>query len=292
LFFVKVGAWAVTDSVSVLTSLMDSVFDNAVGVMNFLAIRQALRPADRSFRFGFGKIEPLAALAESVFLAGVAAMIVVEAINRFGHPYPVTHAGWGIGAMGVVIVLTGGLVLYQRHVIRLTGSLVVRADSLHYATDIVTHLGIIASLLLSGMVGTVWVDPAFAVGIACYLIWNAKGIFGESLAIILDCEISVEERHKIRDAALSHPQVHGVHDLRTRSSGAQIFIQLHVEMDPDLSLRDAHRYAEETIDCILVAFPNAEVQVHEEPVGMPRHRSWCRKAGLPPANFAGEHGGS
>ncbi|CAK0743773.1 ferrous-iron efflux pump FieF [Gammaproteobacteria bacterium] len=192
LFFVKVGAWAITDSVSVLTSLMDSVFDNAVGVMNFLAVRQALRPADRFFRFGFGKIEPLAALAESVFLAGVAVMIIVEAINRLGHPYPVTHAGWGIGAMGIVILLTGGLVLYQRHVIRLTGSLVVRADSLHYATDIVTHLGIIASLLLSGMVGAVWVDPIFAVGIAGYLIWNAKGIFGESLGIVLDRELFLQ----------------------------------------------------------------------------------------------------
>lgn len=290
MLFLKVGAWVVTDSISVLTSLMDSVFDNAVGLMNFWAVRQALRPADRFFRFGFGKVEPLSALAESVFLVGVAIMIVIEAIERFGHPYPVAHTDWGIGAMVGVIFLTGGLVLYQRHVIRLTGSLVVRADSLHYSTDIVTHTGIIASLVLSGMVGAVWVDPAFAVGIALYLVWNAKGIFVESLGIVLDRELTIEDRHKIRDIALSHPQIHDVHDLRTRSSGRQIFIQLHVEMDPDLPLRDAHRYAEETIDRILAAFPDAEVQVHQEPTGLPRHRSWCQKAGLPPAAFPGEYG--
>lgn len=286
MLFIKIGAWAITDSVSVLTSLMDAIFDSAVGVMNYLAVRQALRPANRFFRFGFGKLEPLAALAESVFLAGVAIMIVIEAINRFGHPYLVANTGWGILAMWCVIVLTSGLVLYQRHIIRLTGSLVIQADSIHYATDIVTHLGILASLFFSGMMGATWIDPTFAVGIACYLIWNAKEIFSESLGIILDRELSIEERNKIRDTALSHPQVHDIHDLRTRSSGGQIFIQLHVEMDPDLSLRAAYGYSEEIIDRILEVLPNAEIQIHEEPIGMPRYRSWCQKAGLPETNFS------
>ncbi|MEO5336091.1 MAG: cation diffusion facilitator family transporter [Magnetospirillum sp. WYHS-4] len=287
----KVGAWAATSSVSVLTSLMDSVLDNSVALLNFLAVRQAVRQADRFHRFGFGKVEPLASLVESVFLVGVAIMIVIEAIDRFGHPHSIARAEWGIGAMAGVIVLTGGLVLYQRHVVRLTGSLILRADSVHYSTDILTHLGIILSLALSGLGGLLWVDALFALGIAIYLAWNARSIFIDALGALLDRELCDEERHKIRNLALSHPEVHGVHDLRTRSSGDRLFIQLHVEMAPDLPLRDAHRYAEETIDVILAAYPNAEVQVHEEPVGMPRHRSWCRQAGLPTPEFAGEYGG-
>ena len=178
-----------------------------------------------------------------------------------------------------VIVLTGGLLAYQRHVIRMTGSLVVRAEALHYTTDIVIHAGIIVSLLLSGLAGMTWVDSAFALVVAVYLAWNAKAILSESMGILLDRELSDDERRKIRDLALSHPEVQGVHDLRTRSAGAQIFIQLHVEMNPELSLHDAHQYAEETIDLILADYPSAEVQVHEEPVGLPRHRSWCGGVG-------------
>jgi ferrous-iron efflux pump FieF len=179
----------------------------------------------------------------------------------------------------VVIALTAGLLLYQRHVIRRTGSLLVRAEAIHYTSDVAIHVGIIISLLLSGLGGMTWVDSAFACGVAAYLSWSAQGILGESVGILLDRELSDDERHNIRNLALSHPEVKQVHDLRTRSAGAQIFIQLHVEMNPDLPLRDAHHYAEETIDLILAAYPGAEVQVHEEPVGMPRHRSWCGGAG-------------
>jgi ferrous-iron efflux pump FieF len=275
----KIGAWAMTDSMSVLTSLMDSILDCSVGVTNFTAVRKALSPASRSHRFGFGKIEPLAALAEAVFLFGVAIMILIEAVDRLRYPHPVANTEWGAWAMAGVIVLTGGLLAYQRHVIRLTGSLVVRAEAIHYTTDVVIHVGIIISLLLTGLAGMTWVDSAFALGVAVYLALNAKTILGESVGILLDRELSDAERHKIRDLALSHPEVKGVHDLRTRSAGPQIFIQLHVEMNPDLSLHDAHRYTEETIDIILAAYPSAEVQVHEEPVGMSRHRSWCGMTG-------------
>ncbi|CDK99562.1 zinc transporter [Magnetospirillum gryphiswaldense MSR-1 v2] len=284
----KVGAWAITDSISVLTSMMDSILDFSVGLMNFVAVRKALSPANRFHRFGFGKVEPLAVLAEAVFLFGVAIMIIIEAIDRLRHPHPISHAELGAWAMAAVIVLTIGLLIYQRHVIRKTGSLVVQADAIHYAADVMIHVGIIFSLLLSDLAGVFWVDSAFACGVAFYLVWNAKTILSESVGILLDGELPDNERHKIRDLALSHPEVKGVHDLRTRSAGPQKFIQLHVEMNPNLSLRDAHRYTEETIDLILAAYPDAEVQIHEEPVGMPRHRSWCAEAGpIIPGQYAG-----
>jgi len=278
----KFGAWAATSSVSVLSALMDSILDSAMGLINFLAVRQALRPADRGHRFGYGKAEPVASLAQSAFIIGVAIVISFEAIDRFTHPFPIDNAAWGVAAMAGVVALMGGLVLYQQHVIRLTGSLVVRADSLHYKADVMMHIGIIVSLLIAGVGGVAWVDSAIALVIAVYLAWNAKSILMEALDVLMDRELSDEERHHIRAIALSHPEVHDVHDLRTRSSGDQLFIQLHVEMAPAIPLRDAHQFAEEVIDSLLEVYPNAEVQIHQEPVGMPRHRSWCRGAGLNP----------
>nr|CAV30750.1 Cation efflux protein [Magnetovibrio blakemorei] len=279
----KVGAWLATGSVSVLSALMDSILDNVMGVVNFLAVRRALQPADPAHRFGFSKFEPLASLAQSAFIIGAAIMIAFEAVDRFLHPHSIEHADWGIASMVGVIVLMVGLVAYQQKVIRLTGSLVVKADSLHYKADVMMHVGIVVSLLIASAGGVAWIDSVIALIIAAYLSWNAKEILGEAISILLDHELSDEVRHQIRNIALSHPCIHDVHDLRTRSAGDQIFIQLHVEMDPDLSLKDAHRFAEEAIDKILEVFPNAEVQVHQEPLGMPRHRSWCRKAGLHPS---------
>ncbi len=286
----KVGAWAVTHSVSVLSALMDSVLDSIMALVNFLAVRKALMPADRFHRFGFGKFEPLASLAQSAFIIGVAVVIAFEAVDRFIHPHPVANAELGIAAIAGVLALMIGLALYQQHVIRLTGSIVVRADSLHIKADVMMHMGVILSLLLSSFGSITWADSAIALFIAAFLAWNGMGIFTESMGILLDRELSDDERHKIRDIALSHPDIYGVHDLRTRSSGEQIFIQLHVEMKPDTPLSDAHQFVEEAVDSILEAYPNAEVQVHEEPVGMPRHRSWCRKAGL--KHEPGEYGKS
>ena len=288
---IKVGAWFMTGSVSVLTSLIDAILDNAMGLINFFAIRQALRPADREHRFGHGKFEPLASLAQSTFIFGAAAMVIFEAVDRLYNPQTVTNTELGMGAMVLVIVMMVGLVLYQQRVVRLTGSLVVRADYLHYRADIMMHASIIVSLLISGVLGIAWVDAVFALAIAAFLLWGAKDIFIESFNILSDHEFPDEERHRIRDLALSHPQVHDVHDLRTRSSGEKAFIQLHIEMDPDINLTMAHQFTEEVIDKILAVYPDAEVQIHEEPVGAPRHRSWCRRAGLPPPKFAGEYGG-
>ncbi len=284
----KVGAWALTHSVSVLSALMDSVLDSIMAIVNFMAIRKALIPADRFHRFGFGKFEQLAALAQAAFIIGAAFVIVFEAIDRFIHPHEVGNAEWGVAFIVGVLILLTGLALYQQHVVRLTGSIVVRADSVHIKGDVLMHLGVIISLLIGSMGGIPWADSAIALCIAAFLFWNAKGIFNESLGILLDRELSDEERHKIRDIALSHPHIHGVHDLRTRSSGERMFIQLHVEMAPDIPLKDAHSFAEEAIDSILETYPNAEVQVHQEPLGMPRHRSWCREAGLQPT--PGEYG--
>ncbi|GAB6054416.1 cation diffusion facilitator family transporter [Magnetospira thiophila] len=271
----KITAWAMTGATSVLTAVLDSVLDNAMAVMNFVVIRQALKPASRSYRFGLGKLEPLAGLVQAAFISGVGLMVIIESIDRLRHPVLMANADAGIWAIVLATVLMLGLIFYQRRVIRLTGSLVVRADSLHYQADVMMHGIIIASLALSERLALPWVDPVATIGIALFLLWNAGHIAKEALDVLVDKEIAEEDRKRIRGLALAHPQVQNVHDLRTRTSGPTLFVQLHLEMDPTLTLAQAHAVSEAVISDLEAAFTNIDVQIHEEPIGLPRDRSWC-----------------
>jgi ferrous-iron efflux pump FieF len=288
---VKLTAWVFTGSIGVLTVAIDSLADMVMSLVNFLAVRKGSKPADKNHRFGFGKYESLAGLIQSTFLFGMAVIIMFEGVDRLFHPHQIVNMEWGIGAMIISLILIAAVVLYQQYVIRLTNSIVVRADSLHYKSDIMMNGAIIISLLLSEKAGIPWIDSVFAILIALYLLWGAKGIFIEALNALMDTEFPDEIRRNIRDIALSDPDVLGVHDLRTRSCGDNKFIQLHIEMDPDINLSKAHQTTERVIDCILEVHEGAEVQIHEEPVGMPRHRSWCHKKETIYTKNQGEYSG-
>ncbi|CCQ74674.1 cation-efflux pump FieF [Magnetospira sp. QH-2] len=271
----KGAAWMMTGATSILTAALDSVLDNGIAVVNFMAVRQALKPASRSYRFGFGKLEPLAGLMQAAFIFGIGLAVIVESIDRLRHPVALVNADMGIGAMVLATVMMIGMIIYQRHVVRCTGSLVVRADSIHYQADVMMHLSIIASLALSHWLTASWIDPVATIGIAVFLMWNARTIAADALAILVDKEIPEEDRKKIRQLVLAFPQVANVHDLRTRSSGSHIFVQLHLELDGDLTLAQAHDISEAVIEAVARVFPNADTQIHQEPVGLPRDRSWC-----------------
>ncbi len=205
----------------------------------------------------------------------MAVIIMFEGVHRLFHPHQIVNIDLGIGAMIISLILIVAVVLYQQYVIRLTNSIVVRADSLHYKSDIMMNSAIIVSLLISEMAGIPWIDSIFAILISLYLLWGAKEIFIEALNALMDKEFPDEVRRNIREIALSDPAVLGVHDIRTRSCGDNKFIQLHIEMDPEMNLSKAHHVTERVIDNILKVHAGAEIQIHEEPVGMPRHRSWC-----------------
>ena len=149
----KLGAWLATDSVSLLSSLADSVMDVLASLINLFAVRHALQPADREHRFGHGKAEPLAGLGQAVFITASAIFLIVEAVGRIIEPEPIERAPVGIGVMVFAILVTTALVAYQRRVVRLTGSTAIKADSLHYASDILTNVGVIAALALAMTVG-------------------------------------------------------------------------------------------------------------------------------------------
>jgi ferrous-iron efflux pump FieF len=273
LITVKIGAWLATGAVSMLSTLIDSFLDLAASAVNLVAVRHAIQPADKEHRFGHGKAEPLAGLAQSAFVAGSAAFLLSEAGERLLRPKPVTNTEVGIAVMVLAIVLTFGLVLFQRWVVRRTGSLVISADSLHYKADLLVNASVIVALVLSVQVGWLFADPVFAVAIAAYLVVGAWNIFRLSLDQLMDRELPREERRRIREIAMVHDKVIDIHDLRTRASGTTTFIQFHLELDANMSLREAHDVAELVMERVEEAFPDAEVLIHEDPYGIDEKRA-------------------
>lgn len=264
----KLVAWYATDSVSIFSTLIDSLLDGAASVISLVAVRHALEPADREHRFGHGKAESLAGLAQSAFICGSAVFLLLEAGERLLHPREVANLDIGFLVMAVSIVLTVLLVAFQRYVIARTGSVAIAADSLHYKMDILVNFGVVGSLIIVSQLGWLWADPVIAVVIAGYIIYGAWSIAAASLQVLMDQELPDDERMKIRDIALAHPDVLGIHDLRTRSSGLSIFIQLHLELDGDMALMRAHNIADEVEDSIMEAYPHAEVITHQDPEGI------------------------
>jgi ferrous-iron efflux pump FieF len=257
-------AWLMTGSVSVLASLVDSMMDVAASLINLIAVRYSLMPADHEHRFGHGKAESLAGLAQTTFISGSAVFLILQAVDRLLHPRPLEDVGIGVGVMVFAILATLALLILQRHVIRVTGSTAIKADALHYTTDVLTNVSIIIALLLSGF-GWHGVDALFALGIAAYILYSAWHIGHEAFQLLMDRELPDDQRQSIRHVAHSHDQVRGIHDLRTRRSGHDIFIQMHLELDDELSLFDAHAIADEVEARIREIHPEADIIIHTDP---------------------------
>jgi ferrous-iron efflux pump FieF len=260
----KAAAWLLTGSISVLASLVDSLMDAAASLINLVAVRVSLAPPDAEHRFGHGKVEPLAALAQAAFIAGSAAFLVLHAVDRLLHPRPVQDVGVGLLVMGFAITATAVLLLIQRHVIRRTRSTIVRADSLHYTTDLLTNLGTVAALALTQF-GWQALDPLFGILVACYICYGAWQIGNDAFHHLIDRELPDAVRDRVRQIALAEPLVRGMHDLRTRQSGTMEIIQLHLELDAALTLGEAHAATERVEQALRREFPQADVIIHQDP---------------------------
>lgn len=268
---VKTYAYARTGSVALLSSLADSALDLLASALNFIAVRVALTPADDLHRFGHGKAEPLSGLAQAAFVAGSAVLIVVQAISRLDEAAPVTEVSLGLGVTVFSIFVTLALVLFQRYVIARTASAAVSADALHYTGDLLLNASVIAALALSALPGFAWADPVFALGISAFIIVNAARIAVGSVDALMDRELPAEDRARILAVAEKHPKVKRVHELRTRSSGLQKFIQMHIVMDPALTLLEAHRICDDVEMAVGAEFPGADIIIHEDPEGIPEY---------------------
>jgi ferrous-iron efflux pump FieF len=269
---IKLVAWILTDSVSLLSSLLDSVLDAAASILNLMAVRQAFVPADREHRFGHGKAEPLAGLGQAAFIGGSAVLLFIEAVHHLSDPALPANSAIGIAVMAVAIAITLGLVAYQRYVIRHTGSVVVSADELHYRSDVILNASVILSLLISTATGWPYADPLFGIAIGLWIIYGAWQVASKALVQLMDHELPDAERARIRAIAQAHPEITAVHDLRTRAAGPTAFIQVHLEMDGDMTLAHAHRVADEVEAALLQAFPHTEVMIHQDPSGIEEPR--------------------
>ena len=251
LIIAKFIAYVLTDSVSIMTSLLDSSFDALASAVTMVSVMHAATPADEEHRFGHGKIEALAAMGQSLFIFSSACYLMFEASHRFFHPQPVRDAFIGMGVMVLSIVLTMLLLTFQRYVIRRAPSIAISADNLHYNGDLLMNIGVLCALGLSHFSPWPYYDPLFAGVVSFLLLGGAWRISRESYAILMDQELS---------------------DVRTRTSGHRVFIEFHLELDGNLSLKKAHDVTEELEAVIYKDFPKSEVLIHPEPAGLDDHR--------------------
>lgn len=264
----KLWAYWSTESVSVLSGLIDSVLDAAASALNMFAVRQAQQPADHEHRFGHGKAEAIAGLGQSVFIAVSAAILLVEAGRAIMAPAPASSPEIGMAVSAVAMVATLALVGFQAFVLRRTRSLAVSADALHYRGDLLLNLGIILALLAQRYVAWPYIDPAFGLGVGLFILFSAWGIARDSVSMLMDRELPDEERARIKAICLEHPDVLGVHELKTRGAGGTTFIQLHLELDGTMTLLRAHAIADAIEHRLQEAFPGAQIIIHQDPRGL------------------------
>ncbi|CAH1530385.1 Zn(2(+))/Fe(2(+))/Cd(2(+)) exporter [Vibrio owensii] len=267
LLIVKVITWWVTGSVSLLASLIDSMLDIAASVVNLIVVRYSLQPADREHTFGHGKAESLAALAQAMFISGSAVFLILNGIDRFFRPHELNAPELGVYVSLFAMVVTFGLVMFQKHVVRVTGSQAIAADSLHYQTDLYMNGAIMVALGLSYF-GVTQADAVFAIGIGIFILYSAFKMVSEAIQTLLDRKLPDEELEQIRQECLKVEGVLGVHQLRTRMSGPTRFIQLHLELDDNLRLIEAHHIADKVEDNLLELFPEADVLIHQDPLSV------------------------
>ena len=263
----KLIAWSFTGSVAMLSTLVDSLLDGLASIITLFAVRHALRPADREHRFGHGKAEALAAIAQSAFVFGSAIIVLLHAGTRLFQPQPVTATNVGIAVILGSVILTLALVGFQQYVVKQTNSLAIASDTLHYKGDLLINLAVLLTLVATQNIGAPYIDPLVGAGIALYLLFGAWRILHGALDMLMDRELPDSERKRIRKIVYQHQDVRRMHDLRTRRSGSDVFIQFHLELDPEITLMAAHLISDEVELKIRQIFEDAEILIHQDPEG-------------------------
>ncbi|MEM7446064.1 MAG: cation diffusion facilitator family transporter, partial [Pseudomonadota bacterium] len=265
LILAKLAAWLVTDSITILASLLDSSVDLIASLVTFFTVRQAMRPPDSAHRFGHAKAEPLGALVQSAFVGGSALFLIFHSVSRLLTPQPVVQEAVGIAVIVFAMLLTGILVVYQHMVVARTGSIAIRADRMQYLTDLVLNLTIIAALVVVSQTGWLWVDPIVAIIISIWLLRCAGQIVMPALDLLMDHELPVEDRERIVEIVRANPAVADLHDLRTRDAGSRQFIELHLEVDGSMTVDAAHEVCDAVEYALRQSFPTADILLHQEP---------------------------
>lgn len=265
LVVIKLYAWYLSGSAGVLSSLLDSAMDIAASLMNFFAIRYALMPADKAHPFGHSKAESLAAMMQAMFITLSALTLLVHVFQRIADPQTIQAIPTSLGIFSLSIVLTIGLVIFQRWVVKKTGSIAIKADSTHYYSDILSN-GVIVVALMAAQVGVFWLDAYVALGVVLLLLYGVYEILNDALPILLDEAMAEEKETAIKQLIISVDGVKGVHDFKSRQSSRQQFIQFHLELNGQQTLKEAHGIGDTVEHKIVQQFPHADVLIHHDPV--------------------------
>jgi ferrous-iron efflux pump FieF len=273
LLVVKLGAWLLTGSMALLASAIDAMVDAGASVVTLLGVRYAQRPPDRDHRFGHGKGEAVAAFTQASFLAGAAAVLAFQSLQRLAFPIELDSLEIGVWLIAGSLVAACGLVAMQSWVVRKTGSTAIAADRTHYFADIAVNAAVLLALAVTKWTGWVRADPAFALAIAGYMLWSAYAIAGESLEQLLDHELPRDDRRRIKETVRACSGVRDIHDLRTRFSGDRTFVEYHLEVDPGLTVDIGHAIGDATETAVQKLLPGTvEATAHIEPYGIADQR--------------------
>jgi ferrous-iron efflux pump FieF len=269
LFLIGLKTWAAleTSSMAMLGSLADSALDLVASLVVLLGVRVAALPADREHRFGHGKAEALAALMQVILITISALFIGFRSVERLLGRAETSAAELGIGVSLVAIVFTFALIAYQRHVIRRTGSVAIATDRLHYASDLMLNASVIVALILDQYARIVGADAVFGLLIALWLVWGAWRSSSHALNQLMDREWPDEKREGFLAATREFPELQGLHDLRTRTSGTHDFVQFHVWVPADWTVQEAHDRLDRVEEQLQDRFPNTEILIHVDPEG-------------------------
>lgn len=270
LLLVGLKVWAVfsTGSTAMLGSLADTGLDLVASLATLAGVWVAAQPADEKHRFGHGKAEALAAMFQVVLIAISALSLMLRAVEQWFAGARPEGAEGGIAVSLIAMAATLGLLAWQRRVIRRTGSLAISTDHVHYQSDLLLNLAVIAALALDQYGGIAGADPFFGLAIALWLGWGAWGASQAAVEQLMDHEWPEEKKARFLEVVARHPELKGLHDLRTRTSGNRDFVQFHVSVDPDMTVREAHDVMDEIEAKLHAEFPEVEILIHPDPEGL------------------------
>lgn len=264
LLVLKLYAWLITGSVGILAALLDSLIDLFASLINLFAVRWALVPPDDEHRFGHGKAESLAGLGQAIFIVSSSLFLILASVERLLHPQLIESAQTGGMIVLLSLLITSVLLAFQRYVVKATGSVAIKADSVHYASDVLGYVAIAGGLILHDA-GWFHVDPIVGLLIGAFILKSAASIAYESVQALMDHELPDDEQKKVLEIARAGEGVIEVHDLRTRQSGRTRFIQLHLVFDGHLPLSEAHHLSEQVERKLRSAFRDTDVIIHQDP---------------------------
>jgi cation diffusion facilitator family transporter len=266
---VKLGGWLLTGSMALMASAVDSLVDAGASFVTLVGVRYAQRPPDRDHRFGHGKGEAVAAFTQATFLAGAAFVLAFQSVQRLAFPVALDSIEVGVVLIAGSLVAACGLVTLQSWVVARTGSTAIAADRAHYLTDVAVNTAVLAALAVTQLTGWTRADPAFALAISGYMLWNAYGIAREALEQLLDRELPSDDRRRIKETVRACAGVADIHDLRTRFSGDRTFVEYHLEVDPGLTVDVGHAIGDATELAVQKLLPGTvEAIAHVEPRGI------------------------